>query len=107
MTLKPYCLFFLLSEIESDADDQALMLAASHGDFVQVWHLGHINGTVTYSGVTTGSTLISCFEDSVVDLAFSPDGTALAVASLDGFVKFLLVFELPFILFLLKTFSLM
>ncbi|XP_057374740.1 enhancer of mRNA-decapping protein 4-like isoform X1 [Daphnia carinata] len=75
----------------NDADDHALLLASSHDCRVEIWHLGHINGTVTYPTVTTGATQITSFDDAVVDIAFSPDSTALAVASLDGYVRFFLV----------------
>ncbi|KAK4023828.1 hypothetical protein OUZ56_009226 [Daphnia magna] len=75
----------------NDADDHALMLASSHECRVEIWHLGHINGTVTYPSVTTGATQITSFDDAVVDIAFSPDSTAIAVASLDGYVRFFLV----------------
>jgi len=79
--------------LRNDADDHALMLAASHDCRVEIWHLGHISGTVTYPSVTTGSTQITSFDDAVVDVAFSPDSTAIAVASLDGYVRFFLVCE--------------
>jgi WD40 repeat protein len=90
-------IFFLTDELSdglrNDADDHALMLAAVHDCRVEIWHLGHINGTVTYPSVTTGSTQITSFDDAVVDVAFSPDSTAIAVASLDGYVRFFLVCE--------------
>lgn len=77
--------------LRNDADDHALMLAATHDCRVEIWHLGHISGTVTYPSVTTGATQITLFDDAVVDVAFSPDSTAIAVASLDGYVRFFLV----------------
>lgn len=77
--------------VRNDADDHALMLASSHDCRVEIWHLGHVNGTVTYPSVTTGATQITSFDDVVVDVAFSPDSTAIAVASLDGYVRFFLV----------------
>ena len=92
--------------LRNDADDHALMLAASHDCCVEVWHLGHINGTVTYPSVTTGSTQITSFEDAVVDVAFSPDSTAIAVASLDGYVRFFLVSKLVLFFILLRKFGL-
>ena len=74
------------------------MLAASHDCRVEIWHLGHISGTVTYPTVTTGSTQITLFDDAVVDVAFSPDSTAIAVASLDGYVRFFLVCTVKYFL---------
>ncbi|XP_046460109.1 enhancer of mRNA-decapping protein 4-like isoform X4 [Daphnia pulex] len=87
----PKTLDELSDGLRNDADDHALMLAAVHDCRVEIWHLGHINGTVTYPSVTTGSTQITSFDDAVVDVAFSPDSTAIAVASLDGYVRFFLV----------------
>ena len=71
-----------------NAGDPALMLAATHNCRVEIWHLGITNGTVSNSSVTTGYTQITSFDDAVVDVAFSPDSTAIAVASLDGYVRF-------------------
>ena len=67
------------------------MLAVSHDDFVEIWHLGHVNGTVTYQTITAGASQITVLEEAVVDIAFSPDSTAVAIASLDGYVRFFLV----------------
>ena len=66
------------------------MLASSHNCLVRIWHLGHIEGTVSYPNVTTGTCEIS-LDATVVDIAFLPDSTAIAVASLDGYVRFYLV----------------
>lgn len=94
--------FFFISEIflddatedaRNDAEDHALLLATSHDDFVEIWHLGHVNGVVTYKTITTGAMQITVFEEAVVDIAFSPDSTAVAVASLDGYVRFFLVVD--------------
>ena len=66
------------------------MLASSHDCLVRIWHLGHIEGAVSYPNVMTGSCEIS-LDAAVVDIAFSPDSTAIAVASLDGYIRFYLV----------------
>ena len=78
-------------DVRNDAEDHALLLATSHDDCVEIWHLGHVSGKVSYKSVATGATQITVFEEAVVDIAFSPDSTAVAVASLDGYVRFFLV----------------
>jgi len=77
--------------IRNDSEDHALLLAASHDCRLEVWHLGHVNGTVSFQTVNSGTTEVTVFEEAVVDIAFSPDSTAFAVASLDGCVRFFLV----------------
>lgn len=84
----------LLIQDSSDADDHSLMLAAAHDCSVEIWHVGHVSGVVTYPSVTTGATQITLFDEAVVDMVFSPDSTAIAVASLDGYVRFFLVIYL-------------
>ena len=86
-------------DIRNDAEDHALLLGTSHDDVVEIWHLGHVNGNVTYRSITAGATQITVFEEAVVDIAFSPDSTAVAVASLDGYVRFFLVMNCHFMLF--------
>lgn len=78
----------------NDSEDHALLLAASHDCRIEVWHLGHVNGIVSFQTVNTGAMEVSVFEEAVVDIAFSPDSTAIAVASLDGYVRFFLVLHI-------------
>ena len=78
-------------EMSDDSNDHALLLAASHNNKVEIWHLGLVNGLFTYQSATIGVMLIEHFEKAVVDIAFSPDSTAVAVASLDGTVCFFTV----------------
>ena len=44
-----------------------------------------------------GMMSIADHEDAISDAAFSPDGTALATASLDGQVKLFVYFQLLFV----------
>lgn len=78
-------------DVRNDAEDHALMFAVAHGRRVEIWHAGQVNGAVSYGNVTVGATQIEEFDDAVVDIAFSPDSTAVALASLDGYVRFFLV----------------
>ena len=50
------------------------------------------NGVMTPDEVETGFLTITNHTKPIVDAAFSPDGTALATASLDGEVKFFQVY---------------
>lgn len=75
-----------VTNVKCDTVDRALMLAVSHARRVQVWHVGKVNGTVAYSSVTAGTTEMACFDGDIIDLSFTPDATAIAVASLDGYV---------------------
>ena len=68
--------------------------------------MGITNETVSNSSVTTGYTQITSFDDAVVDVAFSPDSTAIAVASLEGYVRFFLVSKLLLFFILLRKFCL-
>lgn len=43
--------------------------------------------------IKEGMLLLNHHDLDIVDVAFSPDGTALATASLDGYVKFFQVRE--------------
>ena len=71
-----------------NAQDHALLLAVSHEELVEVWHLGQVNGVLNYQSVSLGAMMITECEEPVVDMTFSPDSSVVAVASLDGFVRF-------------------
>ena len=81
----------LVGEGRNDAEDHALMFAVAHGPRIEIWHAGQVNGTVAFNNVAVGASEITEFDDAVVDIAFSPDSTAVAVASLDGYVRFFMV----------------
>ena len=67
------------------------MLACSHESIIEIWHLGIVNGGVSHQIVNSGTSQITDFLGPVVDISFSPDSTAVAAASLDGYVRFFLV----------------
>ncbi len=50
------------------------------------------NGVMTPDEVEIGFLTITSHTKAIIDAAFSPDGTALATASLDGDVKFFQVY---------------
>lgn len=79
------------TDVRNDAEDHALMFSVAHGCRIEIWHVGQVNGSVAFSNVAVGASEISDFDDAVVDIAFSPDSTAVAVASLDGYVRFYMV----------------
>jgi WD40 repeat protein len=58
------------------------------------------NGPLDSSSVVTGRLKISDHRGPITDASFSPDGTAIATASIDGQVKFFQVKKLRFYLVL-------
>lgn len=94
-----WCPYVPYGEDCDSLDDPAKLLVLLNGSTVEVWDVGVVNnryGTgpiqphTSYEGYVEikGHTL------DVVDASFSPDGTALATASLDGLVKFFQVYML-------------
>ncbi|KAK5646369.1 hypothetical protein RI129_004833 [Pyrocoelia pectoralis] len=78
-------------------DDPAKLLALLNGSTVEVWDVSIVNnryGTGPLQPHTSyeGYVEINGHALDVVDASFSPDGTALATASYDGFVKFFQVY---------------
>lgn len=78
-------------------DDPAKLLVLLNGSTVEVWDVSIVNnryGTGPLQPHTSyeGYVEINGHVLDVVDASFSPDGTALATASLDGFVKFFQVY---------------
>ena len=62
-----------------------------------MWNIDTVNkeygtGTLEPDEVQVGFLTINSHSAAVIDAAFSPDGTALATASLDGEVKFFQVY---------------
>lgn len=59
----------------------------------EIWNIGMVVrdcgcGLVQREQVSTGYQLMEQHSAPITDAAFSPDGTALATAALDGYVKF-------------------
>ncbi|XP_067007664.2 enhancer of mRNA-decapping protein 4 [Anabrus simplex] len=80
-------------------DDVAKLLVLTHGAKAELWNVGVVTsrkgvGPLRPENVEEGYLEINEHTQPIVDAAFSPDGTALATASLDGEVKFFQVYML-------------
>uniref|UniRef100_A0A1B6MJB4 Uncharacterized protein n=1 Tax=Graphocephala atropunctata TaxID=36148 RepID=A0A1B6MJB4_9HEMI len=78
-------------------EDVARLLALSRGKKMELWNIKmvterHGAGPVKPNSVKMGYLEINEYEKPIVDAAFSPDGTAIATASLDGEIKFFQVY---------------
>lgn len=78
-------------------DDVAKLLVLTHGAKAEMWNVGmvaakHGVGPLKPETVEEGYLEIKEHTAPIIDAAFSPDGTALATASLDGDVKFFQVY---------------
>ncbi|XP_069698744.1 enhancer of mRNA-decapping protein 4 isoform X2 [Periplaneta americana] len=78
-------------------DDVAKLLVLTHGPKAEMWNVGMVTtkhgvGPLQPESVEEGYLEIKEHTAPIIDAAFSPDGTALATASLDGDVKFFQVY---------------
>ncbi|XP_062607196.1 enhancer of mRNA-decapping protein 4-like, partial [Saccostrea cucullata] len=81
------------SVTESSTQDASRVLVLTHGERCEIWNIDmvtreHGSGPIPVDDVEFGLIRIDSHTQAVMDAAFSPDGTALATASLDGEVKF-------------------
>lgn len=80
-----------------EGDDPAFLLVLTRGTTAEVWKINvilreHDSVHISREDVTSGYQLIEQHSSPITAAAFSPDGTALATAALDGFVKFFQVY---------------
>lgn len=78
-------------------DDVAGLLALTRGTKVELWNVPMVKnvhgvGPVRPGQVDEGYLEVNEHSQMIIDAAFSPDGTAIATASLDGEVKFFQVY---------------
>ncbi|PNF32915.1 hypothetical protein B7P43_G01848 [Cryptotermes secundus] len=90
---------YIPEEENSDVtyDDVAKLLVLTHGAKAEMWNVGMVTakhgvGPLHPENVGEGYLEIKEHTAPIIDAAFSPDGTALATASLDGDVKFFQVY---------------
>lgn len=81
------------SMTESSTQDASRVLVLTHNEKAEIWNIElvtkeHGNGPLKVEDVDFGLIRIASHTQAIMDAAFSPDGTALATASLDGEVKF-------------------
>nr|XP_053645484.1 enhancer of mRNA-decapping protein 4-like [Cherax quadricarinatus] len=80
-----------------DGDDPAFLLVLTHGPCAEIWNVNVVlqeysGGQLQRDQVVHGYQQMEQHSAPITDAAFSPDGTALATAALDGFVKFFQVY---------------
>lgn len=88
-----WCPYIPDVEANSNDDDVAQLLALTRGTKAELWNIGMVTaqygiGPVRPGDVETGYLEIIEHKKPIVDASFSPDGTAIATASMDGEVKF-------------------
>ncbi|OWF47144.1 enhancer of mRNA-decapping protein 4-like [Mizuhopecten yessoensis] len=81
------------SVTESSTQDASRVLVLTHNEKAEIWNVDLVtkeysSGPLLAEDVEFGLILINSHTQPIMDAAFSPDGTALATASLDGEVKF-------------------
>jgi len=86
-------------QISQEPEDVSWLLALSRGRKVELWNIkviisnqNSVIGPIKPGGVDDGYIEICDHTKPIVDAAFSPDGTAIATASLDGDIKFFQVY---------------
>ena len=83
------------NEIHYHSKENPILLATSHNNKLEIWNLGGLlTDNVAFESAVEGADFCKIMhecETPVVDFAFAPDGTACAVATLDGFVSFIRV----------------
>jgi enhancer of mRNA-decapping protein 4 len=84
---------------DSVIDDPSRLLVLTHNGIIEIWNVDSVSrengaGPLEPSEVQVGFLTIDEHTQTVVDASYSPDGTALAVASLDGEVKFFQIYLL-------------
>ncbi|KAK7869897.1 hypothetical protein R5R35_013695 [Gryllus longicercus] len=85
------------SQDSSPYDDVAKLLVLTRGCKAELWNVSvvvarHGNGPLEPEIVEEGFLEVNEHSQPIVDAAFSPDGVALATASLDGDIKFFQVY---------------
>uniref|UniRef100_A0A3Q0RXD3 Enhancer of mRNA-decapping protein 4 n=1 Tax=Amphilophus citrinellus TaxID=61819 RepID=A0A3Q0RXD3_AMPCI len=84
---------FILDDNEENQDDASQTLALLHEDRAEVWDLevlraNHSSWPVDAAEVKEGLITVKGHSQRVSEGALSPDGTVLATASHDGYIKF-------------------
>ena len=88
---------YLPEDDDTIDDTSSRLLVLINGSEAQMWNVDMVvneygSGQHTSTDISIGKLVISDHSDAISDATFSPDGTALATASLDGQVKFFQVY---------------
>ncbi|XP_076330889.1 enhancer of mRNA-decapping protein 4 homolog Ge-1 [Tachypleus tridentatus] len=78
-------------------EDSSKLLVLTHNEKAEMWHVDMVSreyghGPIMVNQVEIGYQAFQEHQKPIIDAAFSPEGTALATASLDGEVKFFQVY---------------
>lgn len=77
-------------------DETSLLLAVTRDNKIEIWNVASVasisTGPVKADMASGACVQIAAHESTIVDAAFSPDGTAIATASIDGECKFFQVY---------------
>lgn len=78
------------------SDETSLLLAVTRDNKIEIWNVASVSsiscGPFRADMASGACVQISAHESTIVDAAFSPDGTAIATASIDGECKFFQVY---------------
>ncbi|KAG8183618.1 hypothetical protein JTE90_025169 [Oedothorax gibbosus] len=88
-----WCLYIPEDNDSSEEDFASSLLVVTHNERAEIWNVqtivknhGHVK--LTIDDVDVGVQVISDHKTAISAATFSPDGTALAIGSVDGGVKF-------------------
>ena len=78
---------------EGSTDDASKLLVLTHDELAEMWNVDRVakysgKGPLLPNEVTEGLVTVKAHSKAILDATFSPDGSALATAGLDGDVKF-------------------
>ncbi|ESO82694.1 hypothetical protein LOTGIDRAFT_108799, partial [Lottia gigantea] len=81
----------------SENIDSSKVLVLTHSERAEIWNIDmiireHGSGPIDPRNIDLGMISIDSHDQPIIDAAFSPDGSALATASLNGEVKFFQVY---------------
>ncbi|XP_064611108.1 enhancer of mRNA-decapping protein 4-like [Liolophura sinensis] len=85
------------STTEGSVSDVSKILVLTHDEKAEIWSVDIVGrdmgiGPIDPETVQSGKIFVNSHTQPIMDAAFSPDGSALATASLDGEVKFFQVY---------------
>lgn len=86
-----------LPEDDENDEDSSTLLVLTHGNKAELLSVNLITkkhgiGPICLSSISEGFLEINEHSQPITDAAFSPDGTAVATASADGYVKFFQIY---------------